>query len=362
MSRSTLTTIRRSVAPVAASCTLAAAAISLAGVPHAAAGVATFPASTSARVTQGSVAVEIVNQDGSGRPAVLAISARGVKTTVANLTAGESLLDVSPDGRRLVTTSWMGTPTLRVYDLAKHTVTPINRNVTTARFTNPTGAGLLISNSTNGAIMRIDLTGKTQASFATTYGASFVPSVDGLYLYGMNKSGAITLNGNATGKLIRTYAKPKGFTYCTPTRNWSSNSVVASCINPTTNTSQAFVYRSTGGAAIPITSSLKQQPFGYTDAWNSSAGPVVQIGSSCGPAPSLLVRNSKLTTLPITALVDVFDATAYGLNNLDCGDSKATLVRADLPSMTSHTLLNMAQYKGQIIAKVRVNDPTQGSI
>lgn len=322
-----------------------------------------FVAPTSARVAVGSTLVEtstVANTTGS-TSTVYSVAASGAQRMLLRLPHREAVSAMSGDGRRIAVTAATGrTPVTKIYDLATHRVTTLSLYV--ARFTNPTGTHVygLPWNAPRptAPMVKADLAGHVTARYPGITGNVAVPSPDGLLVWGTNK-GHITLNNNATGKQLRTYALPRGYAYCSASRNWDATSLVGACEPSGAGNPQVFLFH-TNGTTTPLTGRLKSPTGGWIDAWRSSTGLVAQESAGCLPASPTLQVGTRLRTAPVEGVVNVRGNTLIGLTSAGCDTSIPTLVRVDLPSMAVHRLLIPS--RGRTIVATVTNDPVDGRL
>lgn len=354
--------LRRSLSAAAGVATLATASLALAPTSaHAA--TSPFLSSTSTRVPAGWSIVDTAPRPSaagtvSGVGMVYEVGPSGAQRALLRIPASENIADVSANGQRISTIGGADKPTVTVYDLATHRVSSFASASTEARFTNPSGANLYVWNRPDGSRMveRVDLAGHVLARFPGATEAGFVATTDGRLLWGTHDN-AVTLSSNATGRVVRTIATPRGFEECFPLHDWDATGVVASCWRPMTSGAQTFIMR-TDGTTTPLTASLPGRQ-GYMNAWLSSAGLVARETSYCGPTPSVLQVGRGVRTIPLAMVTDVLGNSAYGLTPDSCGEPQPVFERVDLPSMRVHRLLTPAA--GREITQVITNDITRGS-
>lgn len=356
---------RRSLTATAAVAALAGAGLGLA--PSAQAASSPFVAATTARVPAGATAVETGAMSGAAGSTnvVYGVGATGAQQTLLNLPNGEEVMSVSGDGRRIVTgTSAAGTQ-FRIYDLATHTVTNLPLHGASIRFTNPSGANLYVLTGTEGhrELVRSDLTGHVQVRFPGVTEHAVVPTSDGKLVWGASK-GHVTLSDNATGRQLRTFALPKGFEACAPTRDWNATTAVGTCVSSNGGADEVFLFHTNAtsemltasGSGVPVGKQAAGN--GYTDAWLSAEGVVMQHEVLCGSAPATLEMGHDGRVIPIDQVTDVVGANAYGLTPVNCSGGARSFVRDDLTTMKVHTLLTPSA--GRTVVAAVTNDITAG--
>lgn len=339
----------RTIALLATSTAVAATAgiASLAPVAHAAAAPvpARVTASTSNTAAAGWIGVQA--QAPHARTATIElIRPSGQRAASLTVPVGESLVQVSNDGRRVLTEQYLrDTSTWRVHDLVTHRTTSFTGDYTSVRFTSPGGGALLAQPFRAGGVgtapvVRLDLSGHRQATYAHTEGGAFMPSLDGRFLVGTTSAHQLVVDANASGRVLRTLSSPRGYGYCRPVRNDSASSFEAVCQrNGSGSVSQVFRWSLSGGAPVSLTGALPVGGFGYVDRWVEPSGTWVHGGAGCGSGPLLKVQGRSVRPARLAvrgALVDVVANHAY-LESQGC-DASTTLSAANLSTGAVTTL------------------------
>lgn len=364
------TKLTRTLAAVSATAaSLTAAGATAFTAPAEAAPASPAPAAAQVRATTGWAALELAPAKGTGNSIIQLVSPAGVRTTVLSVPQNEGLIDISNDGRRILTGAYTRTAEVfRVRDLVAHTTTSFVANYDVVRFTNPSGQALLAqgfdshTRSGLGNVVRLDLRGKRVVTYTGTTGPGYLPSATGAFLIGTDATNHLTVSANASGVKLRTLPKPAGYDYCVPQRNVSATSVTGSCVQKGTNKMQIFRWAITGGAPIAITSKLQSQPYGYSYSWNTAAGQAVAIAPSCGPAVVGLVRGTKVNPLPFVnsgdgSVADIVGAKAWVVTDQGCGDGHPSVVIGDVRTNKTVVAFDGFGKTGRRFAGLQIVDP-----
>lgn len=352
------TVIRRSISTAAGVATLAGTGLALCA-PTAQAATSPFTATTSTRVPTGWTAVETGNLAQPSSPnLVYAVSASGAQKLVLRLPHNENVSAVSGDGRRVSVLALGAKGSIvKVYDLSTHRVSTLPTHANATLFTNPRGLAMYAwSSADTGRVVRIDLKGRVQARFPGISMPTVVSSPNGQLVWGAT-NGRVTLNDNATGRVLRTYAVPKGYDRCYPTHAWNATAVAGACWGTGDSGPQTFLFNTSGHVSGPVTRVLSGKA-GYMDAWNSPAG-LVAVRSSVSKVPGAVLKTgSAVRQLPVFTVADVRGNVLLGETPATSPSHPEAFVSVNLSSMKVQRLLLPAA--GRDILATVTNDASLG--
>ncbi|MEO7059004.1 MAG: hypothetical protein ABI083_04750 [Lapillicoccus sp.] len=330
---------------------------------------------------------------GYERRGIYLVSPTGVRYRVGDVLGG-TILDVSPDGRRILVSAGtqpaaavvefdVATGTSHTITLAQTFVAP-GAGTSIARYTRPSADALLVGYSGTGiagvVVERRGLDGILQQRFppisdALTSDPNVVlPTPDGHGLL-LSTTTGMSLLDTRVGALVRRFPLPLGTASCSPQGWWAPGVARVRCdasggsglpgspsvVGPV---SDVWAFPIDGSPARRLTTADGSMAVGYVDAWSTAIGTVAKEGtraSDACPASALeIVAPDGARTpvyigvpdpAPITPLA-FHDRTAYVLVGA-CG-GRSTLVADDLVSATAHPLTGAGVDGGTIVSAVTI--------
>lgn len=234
--------------------------------------------------------------------------------------AGE-LADVSGDGQRALFLDASRWPDQRVTVMTlktRATTTFVRRFVSSARFTNPSGAQLLLVRAGfEGVPIDVEkrtLTGRLLRTYpqpATPGYSTVLPSMNGKKLVVTTRTGFRVYSD--TGRLLRTIKTPSGYGQCTPRTWWNGVLIAASCDAIAGGRSQVFLMSTDGAATRQLTRGDAQDSFwGYLTAWPTSRGVFVARVEECPSQGSGLLSADGRRVQSFKAARDAYPVAGAG--------------------------------------------------
>lgn len=329
---------------------------------------------------------------GYQRRGLYLVSPSAVRYRIGDVLGG-TVLDVSPDGRRiLVSTGGQPATSVVEWDVATGTsrsialalgVSAPGAGTSAVRYTRPSADALLVSYTGTGAgvvLERRGLDGVLQQRFpsipdAVTTGSDLpLPTPDGRDLLLSTTSG-MSLVDTAVGALVRRYPLPLGTASCSPLGWWAPGVARVRCdasagaglpgspsvVGPV---SDVWAFPVDGSPAKRLTTADGSMSVGYVDAWETPIGTVAREGTRASdpcPASALEVvfpdgartpvTFEGATTTPLVPLA-VRGRSAYLLVGA-CGRPSA-LVVGDLAGGAAHALTGAGVDGGTIVSAVTI--------
>ena len=298
---------------------------------------------------------------GDARQGVLfLVSPAGIRYRVADVPNTATVVDVSPDGRRILTAGSSPKGDYSQWDTASGTQQPIpTRDLDQLRFTKPSAKALLgleRTSADNASVtvqqpVRLSLDGTLEASYgvAASGVGGVTQSPDGLEVLASGSQG-IRVYGNATGVFLDRLATPVGS--CEPVSWWPDGRLVMRCNASGAVVANLWLAPLDGSAPVQLTraGSDPAQGMGYADAWPGTHETLVQDVVGCGSGQlGLLGPDGRANHIDFartgwapgdsSTVVTVYGDTAYLVSTVGCGGTPANvLARYDLTT-GQHTAL-----------------------
>jgi hypothetical protein len=231
------------------------------------------------------------------------VSPSGVRYAVGQVAATTQVLDVTPDGRRILVGN-PGPSSLREWDVTSGVARTITLETTletgaqlrSVRYTKPSGQALLVTYATGdrAVLERRTLDGQLQLRYPDVPGLTVssgppLGTADGLDLVVPTQTG-MTLIGNAQGTVVRQFPLPAGTVSCTPVSRWSEGIVLARCVTVADGReiSDLWTFPVSGAPSSRLTTTAPTTGSpGYARAWAYNGGTLVQGAAGCGGGPLL---------------------------------------------------------------------------
>ncbi|WP_295693231.1 hypothetical protein [Lapillicoccus sp.] len=359
-----------------------------------------------ATVGQGWTAATWAATDPAATAATLyLVSPSGVRYAVAQVSRSTTVVDVSPDGRRILTSAQgAGTataplpPSISEWDVPTGTshpvplasdVAPVSTSV---RYTKPAGMALLVEYvevaTQRPVIERRALDGTLQLRYAAIPGLRAPLSVDrvgplgtpdGLDFVVPTVSG-MALIGNAQGTLVRSYPLPQGTVTCSPVSWWSGGILLARCDGAGGTTSDLWTFPVSGAPAERRShlagagsagSAGSGAETGAAAGWPTPVGVLVLQrpvdGLDCTTAAVSLSAGPDSTPTPFTPALPAALGTATGVVPLavegrfafltlrGCDRPGASLLAYDLVAHAAYPLLGPGANAGSVMSSVTLD-------
>ena len=337
---------------------------------------------------------------GYQRRGLYLVSPSGARYRVGDVSGG-TVLDVSPDGRRILVSTGaqpassvvefeVATGASRTIALAGGVSAP-GSGTSTVRYTRPSAHALLVGytgTGTAGVVLeRRGLDGSLQQRFpsipdatatgpdAVTTGSSLpLPTPDGHDLL-LSTTTGMSLIDTQVGALVRRFPLPLGTASCSPRGWWAPGVARVRCdalagaglpgspsvVGPV---SDVWAIPVDGSPARRLTTADGSMQVGYVDAWKTAIGTVASEGARVSdpcPASGLEVVTPDGARTPVTfegaattpvVPLAVRGRSAYLLVGV-CGRPSA-LVVGDLASGTAHALTGAGVDGGTIVSAVTI--------
>lgn len=344
---------------------------------------------------------------GYQRRGLYLVSPSGARYRVGDVLGGR-VLDVSPDGRRiLVSTGGQPASSVVEWDVARGTshtialaqgVSAPGVGTSAVRYTRPSADALLVSYTgagTAGVVLeRRGLDGILQQRFpsipdavtvgsdaattgpdASTNGSALpVPTPDGRDLL-LSTTTGMSLVDTQVGALVRRFPLPLGTASCSPRGWWAPGVARVRCdasgggglpgapsvVGPV---SDVWAFPVDGSPAKRLTTADGSMSVGFVDAWDTDIGTVAREGTRASdPCPASALQDvtpdgartpvtfEGATTTPVFPLA-VLDRTAYLLVGA-CGRPSA-LVVGDLAGGAAHALTGAGVDGGTVVSAVTI--------
>ncbi|GAB2470224.1 hypothetical protein GCM10027030_01140 [Luteococcus sediminum] len=315
--------------------------------------------------TKGSgVAVVARGSDSVGR--LVRFGANGSQQHLARVGVNWSVEDVSEDGRRVLLVDRTGSVTkINIHDTATRKTTPVKGNWHFVRFTKPSGTGLILQGlpKTSGAsfpTVRADLAGRAKVSFPGI-GDVATQNPAGTLLVAHTARG-VTVNSNATGKVVRVVPNPRGYKNCFPRHFRDATNFTAVC-SPTSgspNLTQVFSMSTSGGRPTPLTSGLRRTDgakMGFVDSWTTPRGQVVELMVGCGARKTGLVSGRTAKVVDAGAPIRVQGSVVTVARADGCDPGTNTIANRNLATGKVTLLVGEGRNKGETLRSWALVDP-----
>ena len=330
---------------------------------------------------------------GYQRRGIYLVSPSGVRYRVGDVLGG-TILDVSPDGRRILVSTGaqpasavvefdVATGTSHTIALAQDFATP-GAGTSVVRYTRPSADALLVSYTGVGtagvSLERRGLDGILQQRFPpisdalTTVADVGLPTPDGRDLL-LSTSTGMSLVDTQVGALVRRFPLPLGTASCAPQGWWAPGVARVRCdasggaglpgspsvVGPL---SDVWAIPVDGSPQRRVTTADGSMSVGYVDAWNTAIGTIAREGvRASGPCPASALdivapdgaRTPVAFDVPAPAPVlplAVLGRWAYVLIGA-CG-RPSTLVADDLVGAEAHALTGAGVDGGTIVSAVAI--------
>lgn len=327
-------------------------------------GAGTSQAATTVPTKGSGVVILARKGDSVGR--LVRFGANGSQQHLARVGLNWFVEDVSEDGRRVLLMDRMGSVTkVNVHDTVTHKTTPVKGNWQFARFTKPSGTALTLQDlpKTSGAsfrTVRADLSGRAKVSF-TGIGGVVTQNPAGSLLVAHTTRG-VTVNSNATGKVVRVLPNPRGYKNCFPMhfRDATNFTAVCSPASGNPNLTQVFAMTTSGGRTTSLTSGLRRSDgvtMGFTDSWTTPKGQVVDLMVGCGARKTGLVSGRTATVVDAGAPIRV-QGSVVTLGRADgCDLGTNTIANRNLATGKVTPLVGEGRNKGETLRSWALVDP-----
>lgn len=332
------------------------------------------------------------------RTTLYLVSPSGIRYAAAEVAPRTTVLDTSPDGRRILTTvpdtasaTAPQPPSVSEWDVAQGTsrAIPLAADAapftTSVRYTKPSGHAILIEYvqavTQQPVIERRGLDGTLQLRYPaikglrTFLGSSPLATPDGLDFVVSTQSG-MALVGNAQGTLVRSYPLPRGIAYCSPVSWWSAGILLARCAyaDAGRSLSDLWTFPVSGAPAERRTILAAPGGTGAIDVlagWPTPVGTLVvqrrTDGPDCPPTEVSVVASADSRPMPFVPVLPASVGPAGGavpvtvqgrfafLAVRGCDRAGDSLVAYDLVDHTAHALLGPGVNGGTVVSSVTID-------
>lgn len=223
------------------------------------------------------------------------VSPTATRYAIASIPTNFSAVDVSPDGRRVLTQSLNSqsvsdtSQTVTEWDLTSGTSHVVAKATRTVRYSKPTAKAILVSDDPSGDplqghLERRGLDGSLQISFPVGSAAG-IETPDGLFIVAHSNEG-LTVFGNSTGAVVHSLPAPNGYGGCYPISWWSDGRVVVTCSSSGgVDLNNVWLYPVSGGPPAQLTQASSRAQRGYVNAWQLSGGVLLEQAQACAYGP-----------------------------------------------------------------------------
>jgi len=304
------------------------------------------------------------------------VSPSGVRYAVGQVAATTQVLDVTPDGRRILVGN-PGFSSLREWDVTSGVARTIpletGAQPQSVRYTKPSGQALLVTYAAGDrpVLERRTLEGQVQFRYPEIPGLSVssgppLATADGLDLVAPTQTG-MTLIGNAQGTVVRQFPLPAGAVGCAPVSWWSESIVLAQCVTVADGreVSDLWTFPVSGAPSSRLTRTAPATGSpGYARAWAYSGGTLLQQTATCGEGNLDLLGASGIPA-PVLVPVDVASGRRARLlavrgdyailTRSACDGPPAFLVAYDLKTQMATPLLGATVNGGTVLSAVTID-------
>ncbi|MDF8265202.1 hypothetical protein [Luteipulveratus flavus] len=247
------------------------------------------------------------SRDDQGR--LVLISPAGASNPVGEVSDDAMLDDVSYDGRRIITSRWIGTsvekPLRRVaiWDAATRKATFVTLAIENTDRISIVSNGFLVRDKATQRVQLRSFTGALLTTYAAVSGTHDGPiATPGGGHFMESRGEGVVIRDSATGAVTRTVSAPTGWKGCAPLGGWDASSFVMTCFKPVDdNRADDRPFRVGFTSSVPTTP-VTTSAGSWHGAWPTSA-PLIGMPARIGDGRAAKVVNGSPVTVRTTAAV-----------------------------------------------------------